>query len=148
MAETICSQYQISVGTSGPSVTLLDFDKKMLAEVEFLDSRSTQPQAFLRSDFVKHFDRGNISNSITFSRIKEHASHLAAKDYLLTHKIYLDSLVTNGDAFITVKNGATYTLNNCVISAISNTYGREVHNSRPRTAFTYTLSGGKLTQNV
>jgi len=143
--KSICD---ISISTTLGSFDLLRVGDWMLADIQPSESRAVQTQQYLRSNFVRNFPRGNVSNSITFSQGIDHDSHTVARDYIFSHKAAIDSLISNGDATINFRaSGQTHTLSDAVIQTVESVHGIEIHRTRARTFFTYTITGGEITTN-
>jgi len=100
----------------------------------------TQPGRFLRGTQRRMFNRNNKGTTITFEIAREHASQIAAEDYLLIHSA---GLPESGLCRLTAEDpeldiARNFDLENATLSADTS---RQVGVT---TVHTYTIEGGKI----
>lgn len=129
--------FKASVEITLASYDLIEFTDYSEFEPRLDQTPSVQSAGALRSDHARTFARGNVSNQVTFSRIKEHASRDAALDAMLTFAELWPKL--SGSALI--KTGTNPQGMNLLNASIDRVEARIVNYL---TYHTITLIGGKL----
>lgn len=89
-------------------VTLLDFTECMSSEPRLPRAETGETILLVGAPFARQRSRGNVTTTLTFSRVKIFADAVDARDFLLAHSAALPPGVA--DARITTLEGAIYAL--------------------------------------
>lgn len=122
---------------AGAAIVLLEHGDWMLDEIQQPQSRFIQQHHHFRARTLKIWDRGGVGTELTFSRLVEHATTSAARDYVYDHKIELAAMV-HKPLQSEVLNGSTYRYQAAAIQGSVPKVGIELPGAN-WTAFTYTI---------
>lgn len=124
------------------AMVLLDHGDDMDEELAFPWAQRVDTATPMRAAAALQYARNAVETTLQLAVYRTHASHAAARNYLLAHAASLPLGVTRAVRF-DVLGGAAYSLSS---AAIASGDGRMVVNTGAvRTLTKYTINGGKIT---
>jgi hypothetical protein len=134
MPEVIAAFAKVTLG----GVVLLDFTDQMESEVDLSQARLVQMVQSIRAANSQPIPRGNISHTLTISRIKFFTTADSARQFAFQHA----SELPTATSFLTIQwaSGAVATLNNAVLA--SDAYHAQPKGSK--FSASYRIVGGAL----
>ena len=121
-------------------VALLSTDDYVESEPTLAPAGIAESVGYLRASYGYQIGRGGITHTLTFARVKYHATNVAALTYQLTHLRALPLCAAPAELVITLRDGTGWRLADTVLMAC----GPGVVESE-RFRMSYTLRGGELT---
>ena len=139
----ISSNWKITFDLGGASAfQLVDYGDELDDEISFPWSQGVDTARPMRATVVTRYARGAMETTFTVGVWKNHATQIAARNYLLAHAASLPLGVTKA-LRIDVYGGSSYTLSTAVIASGD---GRMVPAlGVVRTWVQYKIEGGKFT---
>jgi len=142
MATYVKSDWKMTWDPTGSPLVLLDFDDRMLAEPTFPQTHEIQAQSFLRANYKKNWDRGNVHFEAEFSRVIQFSTPQSLRNYALSQSVVIAGL-RHSTLKIEIRNGDTYELRDSSISSSSPNFDSEIVKSG-NLLFSYRVMGGQL----
>ncbi|MGJ8674068.1 hypothetical protein [Rubritalea sp.] len=103
----ITSEYRVTWDPDGEGLVLLDYDERMLAEIQLPQSHAVVKHKHFRADNLKIWGRGGVSFYFRFSAVKEYDTAEDARDEMFRQSVILQAL-RDGVLQVEVRNGATF----------------------------------------
>lgn len=137
----IASLYQLDFISGATTLRLLDFGDPLLAELEPKATQAADRYAPISAAWSESAPKGGAQSDLTWSVVRDHASHAALRGYCIAHAAALPTGKT-GILRLAIQGGETWEI--AAASVTSSSTIPRVPSATYETITAYTVTGGKL----